>query len=129
VVEEGGFLYDSDSYADDLPYWTVVSGRPHLVIPYTLDVNDMRFVSQAGFSSGTDFHTYLRDGFDLLYEEGANQPKMMTIGLHPRVIGRPSRAAALARFVEYASQQPGVWFARRVDIARHWMATHPFAGL
>jgi putative urate catabolism protein len=126
VVEEGGFLYDSDSYADDLPYWTVVAGTAHLVIPYTLDVNDMRFVSPAGFGSGEDFFSYLRDSFDVLYQEGAEQPKMMSVGLHTRLAGRPGRAAALARFVEYAQGHQDVWFARRIDIARHWHRTHPY---
>jgi putative urate catabolism protein len=126
VVEEGGFLYDSDSYADDLPYWTTVAGAAHLVIPYTLDVNDMRFVSPAGFSSGEDFFSYLRDSFDVLYQEGAEQPKMMSVGLHTRLAGRPGRAAALARFIEYARGHQDVWFARRIDIARHWHQTHPY---
>jgi putative urate catabolism protein len=124
VVEEGGFLYDSDSYADDLPYWTTVADAAHLVIPYTLDVNDMRFVSPAGFGSGEDFFSYLRDSFDVLYQEGAAQPKMMSVGLHTRLAGRPGRAAALARFIEYARSHPDVWFARRIDIARHWHQTH-----
>jgi putative urate catabolism protein len=126
VVEEGGFLYDSDSYADDLPYWAVVAGAAHLVIPYTLDVNDMRFVSPAGFGSGEDFFSYLRDSFDVLYQEGAEQPRMMSVGLHTRLAGRPGRAAALARFIEYAQGHQDVWFARRIDIARHWHQTHPY---
>jgi putative urate catabolism protein len=126
VVEAGGFLYDSDSYADDLPYWTTEAGPPHLVIPYTLDVNDMRFVSPAGFSSGDDFYRYLKDSFDVLYEEGATSPKMMSVGLHTRVAGRPGRSAAVARFLEYARSHDSVWFARRVDIARHWIAKHPY---
>ena len=128
VVEEGGFLYDSDSYADDLPYWTVVQGRPHLVIPYTLDANDMRFVSPAGFGTGEDFFFYLKDSFDVLYAEGASQPKMMSVGLHTRLAGRPGRSAALGLFLEYVSGHEHVWCARRVDIARHWIATHPYAG-
>jgi putative urate catabolism protein len=127
VVEEGGFLYDSDSYADDLPYWAVEGEVPHLVIPYTLDVNDMRFVSPAGFGTGDDFFAYLRDSFDVLYQEGVDQPKMMSVGLHTRLAGRPGRAAGLARFVEYATRHEGVWFARRVDIAHHWRAHHPYA--
>lgn len=125
VVEAGGFLYDSDSYADDLPYWTVEADRPHLIIPYTLDVNDMRFVSPAGFSSGEDFYSYLKDSFDVLYAEGA---KMMSIGLHTRLAGRPGRSAALARFLDYALGHESVWFARRDEIARHWVATHPYQG-
>jgi putative urate catabolism protein len=127
VVEEGGFVYDSDSYGDDLPYWTVVEGTPHLIVPYTLDVNDMRFVSPAGFASGDDFFVYLRDSFDVLYAEGADHPKMMSVGLHTRLAGRPGRAAALGRFLEHAAGHDGVWFARRIDIARHWIRTHPFA--
>jgi putative urate catabolism protein len=125
VVEEGGFVYDSDSYGDDLPYWTVEAGPPHLVIPYTLDVNDMRFVSPAGFGSGDDFFAYLRDSFDVLYAEGAEHPKMMSVGLHTRLAGRPGRTAALARFLDHAAGHPDVWFARRIDIARHWIRTHP----
>ena len=126
VVEAGGFLYDSDSYADDLPYWTTEAGPPHLVIPYTLDVNDMRFASPAGFSSGDDFYRYLKDSFDVLYEEGSRSPKMMSVGLHTRLAGRPGRSAALARFLEYAAGHDSVWFARRADIARHWIANHPY---
>ncbi len=126
VVEAGGFLYDSDSYADDLPYWTTEAGPPHLVVPYTLDVNDMRFVATAGFSSGDDFFAYLKDSFDMLWAEGATYPKMMSVGLHTRLAGRPGRSAALARFFDYASAHQGVWFARRADIARHWIATQPF---
>jgi allantoinase len=128
VVEAGGFLYDSDSYADDLPYWTVEAGRPHLVVPYTLDVNDMRFVSPAGFATGDDFYCYLKDSFDVLYAEGATAPKMMSVGLHTRLAGRPGRSAALARFLDYARLHEGVWFARRDEIARHWVGTHPFEG-
>jgi peptidoglycan/xylan/chitin deacetylase (PgdA/CDA1 family) len=127
VVEEGGFLYDSDSYADDLPYWTTVSGRGHLVIPYTLDVNDMRFVSPAGYSSGEDFFQYLRDSFDVLYAEGETSPKMMSVGLHTRLAGRPARLAGLARFVEYATAHDAVWYPTRVEIARHWAEVHPYS--
>jgi len=129
VVEEGGFLYDSDSYADDLPYWTTETGSPHLVVPYTLDANDMRFVSPANFASGEEFFGYLRDSFDVLYAEGATSPKMMSVGLHTRVVGRPGRFAALARFVEYAQSHEGVWFATRADIARHWVKQHPWPSL
>lgn len=128
VVQAGGFLYDSDSYADDLPYWTVEAGRAHLVIPYTLDVNDMRFASPAGFGSGADFYTYLKDSFDVLWAEGGSAPKMMSVGLHTRLAGRPGRSAALARFLDYAASHEGVWFARRDQIARHWIATHPHEG-
>lgn len=125
VVEEGGFLYDSDSYADDLPYWTYDYGRPHLVIPYTLDNNDMRFATAQGFNSGDQFFAYLRDAFDLLYAEGETAPKMMSIGLHCRLVGRPGRAAALARFLDYVQQHELVWICRRIDIARHWQQQHP----
>ena len=126
VVEEGGFLYDSDSYADDLPYWDVVAGKPHLVIPYTLDANDMKFGTLRGFSTGEDFFLYLRDAFDLLLAEGrAGAPKMMSVGLHCRLVGRPGRAAALARFLDHVRAHDDVWVARRVDIARHWRQVHP----
>ncbi len=129
VVEEGGFLYDSDYYGDDLPFWTAVSGKPHLVIPYTLDNNDMKFCVAPGFTAGDGFFEYLRDAFDVLYAEGERgQPKMMSIGLHCRLVGRPGRFAALCRFLDHAQSRPGVWFARRVDIARHWIATHPYQG-
>ncbi|MCY4153995.1 MAG: allantoinase PuuE, partial [Gammaproteobacteria bacterium] len=124
VVEHGGFLYDADSYADDLPYWEVVNNRAHLVIPYTLDVNDMRFTTNQGFNSGDQFFSYLKDTFDLLYREGETAPKMMSVGLHCRIVGRPGRAAALARFLDYVQQHQGVWICRRVEIARHWYETH-----
>ncbi len=120
VVEEGGFLYDADSYADELPYWNTEYGRPHLVIPYTLDANDMRFATPQGFNSGDQFFTYLRDSFDLLYQEGEAQPKMMSIGLHCRLVGRPGRALALARFLDHVCARDAVWLCRRLDIARHW---------
>ncbi len=129
VMEEGGFLYDSDTYDDDLPYWESnnPTGNAHLVIPYTLDTNDMRFTQVQGFNSGDDFYTYLKDAFDVLYAEGMEgAPKMLSIGLHCRLIGRPARLAALQRFIEYAQGHQQVWFARRVDIARHWQATHPY---
>jgi len=124
VVEEGGFLYDADSYADDLPYWVHDYGKPHLVIPYTLDNNDMRFATAQGFNSGDQFFAYLRDAFDVLYAEGADAPKMMSIGLHCRLVGRPGRAAALARFLDYILQHERVWVCRRIDIARHWYEHH-----
>ena len=124
VVEEGGFLYDADSYADDLPYWDNDCGKPHLVIPYTLDNNDMRFATAQGFNSGDQFFAYLRDAFDVLYEEGARSPKMMSVGLHCRLSGRPGRAAALAKFLDYAQSHDKVWICRRVDIARHWYEHH-----
>ena len=133
VCEHGGFLYDADSYADDLPYWTrVPTARgevTHLVVPYTLDTNDMRFVTPQGFNSGEQFFTYLRDAFDLLYAEGdprgLDAPKMLSVGLHPRIVGRPARMAALARFLDHVAAHADVWIARRVDIARHWHAEHP----
>ncbi|MEB3212300.1 MAG: allantoinase PuuE [Leptolyngbyaceae bacterium] len=124
VVEEGGFLYDADSYADDLPYWNYDYGKPHLVIPYTLDNNDMRFASAQGFNSGEQFFTYLRDAFDTLYAEGAEAPKMMSIGLHCRLVGRPGRAASLARFLDYVQGHEQAWICRRIDIAHHWHTHH-----
>jgi len=125
VVEHGGFLYDADDYSDELPFWEKVGGRPHLVVPYTLDANDMRFASAQGFNSGDQFFTYLKDSFDTLYAEGAGgAPRMMSVGLHCRLVGRPGRFAALKRFVEYARSHDKVWFARRVDIARHWAGNH-----
>jgi putative urate catabolism protein len=125
VVEEGGFLYDSDAYNDDLPYWVQVDGKNHLVIPYTLDANDMKFSVAPGFSSPSGFFEYLRDAFDVLYREGKTQPKMMSVGLHMRLAGRPGRAGALERFLDYVKQFDDVWICRRVDIARHWIAEHP----
>jgi len=132
VVEHGGFLYDADSYADDLPYWTAVDTaggtQQHLVVPYTLDTNDMRFAAAQGFNSGTQFFDYLRDAFDVLYAEGdpagLNAPKMLSVGLHCRLIGRPARLAALARFLDHVAAHEHVWVCRRVDIARHWHAQH-----
>jgi putative urate catabolism protein len=124
VVEEGGFLYDADSYADDLPYWTTEFGKPHLIIPYTLDTNDMRFATYAGFNSGDQFFAYLRDAFDTLYAEGQDAPKMLSIGLHCRLAGRPGRTAALARFLDHVQSHGDVWICRRVDIARHWHEHH-----
>jgi putative urate catabolism protein len=126
VVEEGGFLYDSDSYADDLPYWVEVSGQPHLVIPYTLDNNDMKFAINNGFNHGEEFFQYLRDAFAFLYQEGAARPKMMSVGLHCRLVGRPGRAAALARFLDYARSHERVWITTRAEIARHWRKQHPY---
>lgn len=128
VVEHGGFLYDADSYADDLPYWVQVSGRDHLVVPYTLDCNDMRFATPAGFATGEDFFAHLRDAFDLLYREGERAPKMMSVGLHCRLAGRPARAAALERFLDHVQKHERVWICRRVDIARHWIEHHPARG-
>ena len=124
VVEEGGFLYDSDAYNDDLPYWTEVHGKPHLIIPYSLVNNDGGFGTGA-FGSPDSFEEHLRYTFDQLYKEGATHPKMMNIGLHMRVVGQPARAQALYNFIEYAKSFPGVWFARRIDIANHWIEHHP----
>ncbi len=127
VTEEGGFAYVSDSYADDLPYWHEHAGRHQLVIPYTLDTNDMRFATTQGFNSGDQFFNYLKDTFDVLYAEGvAGAPKMMNIGLHCRLAGRPGRSAALARFIDYVKSHDKVWIARRIDIADHWARAHPF---
>ncbi len=126
AAEEGGFAYVADSYADDLPYWLRFGDRDQLIVPYTLDCNDMRFATPQGFNSGDQFETYLRDTFDALYAEGvAGHPKMMSIGLHCRLAGRPGRVMALKRFLDYAHSKPDVWFARRIDIAEHWTATHP----
>ncbi|MDH3659495.1 MAG: allantoinase PuuE [Alphaproteobacteria bacterium] len=125
VVEEGGFLYDADTYADDLPYWAEVNGKNHLRIPYTLEANDMRFVAAQGFNSGDQYFTYLKDTFDVLYAEGEHTPRMMSAGLHLRIVGRPGRIAALQRFLDYVLQHDKVWICRRVDIARHWIEHHP----
>ena len=125
VVEEGGFLYDADDYNDDLPFWTQVNGKSHLVVPYTLDNNDMRFATPQGFNSGDQFYSYLRDAFDVLYAEGEHTPRMMSVGLHCRLVGRPGRLAALARFIEHTRRFDDVWYGRRIDIARHWRAAHP----
>jgi len=124
VMDEGGFLYDSDSYADDLPYWVTGPRGPHLVIPYTLDANDMRFAVAQGFNSGDQFFAYLRDSFDVLYTEGAEAPKMLSIGLHCRLVGRPGRMAALQRFLHHVLSHDRVWVTRRIDIAHHWHAHH-----
>ena len=125
VVEEGGFLYDSDAYNDDLPYWVRVDSKPHLVIPYTLDANDMKFSVAPGFTAPSGYFEYLKDAFEVLYAEGKTTPKMMSIGLHTRLAGRPGRAAALARFLDHIARREDVWIARRVDIARHWIEHHP----
>jgi putative urate catabolism protein len=126
VAEEGGFLYNADSYADDLPYWDMTTGKPPLIVPYTLDANDMRFATAQGFNSGDQFFAYLKDSFDVLYREGADRPRMMSVGLHCRLTGRPGRTAALERFLDYAAGHERVCITRRIDIARHWIATHPF---
>ncbi len=120
LVEEGGFLYDADDYNDDLPFWTEVDGKQHLVVPYTLDANDMRFATPQGFNSGDQFFAYLRDSFDVLYEESSITPRMMSVGLHCRLAGRPGRIRSLENFINHARAHSGVWFCRRIDIARHW---------
>lgn len=125
LVEEGGFLYDSDAYNDELPYWTMVGARPHLVVPYTMDANDAKFAPPASFATGEDFFIYLKETFDMLYAEGARTPRIMSVGLHPRLSGRPARAHGLARFLDYARSHDQVWFCRRLDIARHWQSEHP----
>jgi allantoinase len=132
VVQHGGFLYDSDNYGDDLPFWSRVDtqdGRvvPHLVVPYTLDANDMRFATPNAFVTADSFFTYLRDAFDVLYAEGAEAPRMMSIGMHCRLLGRPGRFRALQRFLDHVEAHDRVWVTRRIDIARHWIAAHPFA--
>ncbi len=124
--EDGGFAYLADSYADDLPFWHVHQGRPQLMVPYTLDANDMRFAN-GGFTNGEEFFLYLRDSFDCLYREGGEgRPRMLSIGLHNRLAGRPGRAEGLRRFLDHARAHDGVWFATRLDIARHWAGAHPF---
>jgi allantoinase len=133
VVDHGGFDYDSDYYGDDLPFWMKVKKSdgvvvPHLVVPYTLDANDMRFSLPQGFAQAEDFFVYLRDSFDALYAEGASSPKMMSVGMHCRLLGRPGRMVALQRFLDHVQRHDRVWICRRIDIARHWKATHPFEG-
>ena len=127
VVEDGGFEYDADDYSDDLPWYDTRHGKPQLVVPYTLDANDMRFLAVQGFNSGEQFYAYLKDSFDALYAEGRDTPRMMSVGLHCRIAGKPGRIFALERFLRYVSKKPGVWFARRIDIARHWAKRYPAA--
>jgi putative urate catabolism protein len=131
VVEHGGFEYDADYYGDELPFWTEVETRdgrrvPHLVVPYTLDANDMRFATAQGFNTGGHFFEYLRDTFDVLYAEGAERPKLMSVGMHGRLLGRPGRFAGLLRFLDHVARHERVWVCRRIDAARHWKARHPF---
>ncbi|WDZ95608.1 allantoinase PuuE [Herbaspirillum sp. WKF16] len=131
VVEHGGFAYDSDYYGDDLPFWTEVQGgdgasSPHLVVPYTLDTNDMRFATPQGFNTAEHFYQYLKDSFDVLYEEGEESPKMLSIGMHCRLLGRPGRFRALQRFLDYVQSHERVWICRRIDIAEHWKKVHPY---
>jgi len=129
ILEEGDFLYDSDSYCDDLPYWDLSSKKPHLIIPYTLDNNDMKFGGYQGFNCGDQFFTYLKDAFDVLYAEGAETPKLMNVGLHCRLSGKPGRAAAVERFLDYVQRHDSVWICRRVDIAHHWYEHHYPGGM
>ncbi|SAK73841.1 polysaccharide deacetylase [Caballeronia temeraria] len=124
LAEEGGFLYDSDYYGDELPFWKVVENRPHLVIPYSLTTNDGQYAGSVG--TGSQWFEFMRDTFDMLYREGARQPKMMSVGLHMRLIGHPARAAGLERFLDHVMKHEDVWITRRLDIARHWIAEHPF---
>ncbi len=126
VVEEGGFLYDSDYYGDELPFWKTVQGRPHLVVPYSLTNNDGKYMGSVGTSD--EWFAFIRDAFDVLYAEGATRPKMMSVGLHMRLIGHPARSAGLARFLDHVMKHEDVWITRRVDIARHWIKTHPYQG-
>ena len=128
VAAHGGFLYDADDYSDDLPFWSKQVKTPHLIVPYTLDTNDMRFATPQGFNSGDQFLAYLKDAFDTLYEEGEQAPKMLSIGLHCRLIGRPARFRALRKFLDYVLSHDQVWLCRRADIARHWREKHPFEG-
>lgn len=125
VAQEGGFVYNADTYADELPYWDYQFETPQLMVPYTLDANDMRFATPQGFNTGAQFFDYLKDTFDSLYEEGAVAPRMMSVGLHCRLAGRPGRAAALARFLDYVAHHNDVWVCRRRDIAHHWRTHHP----
>ena len=127
VADEGGFIYDADDYSDDLPFWSKQVVTPHLVVPYTLDTNDMRFATAQGFHTGDQFASYLIDAFDTLYAEGATSPKMMSVGLHCRLIGRPARFAGLVKFIDHVQKHENVWMARRLDIAKHWIKTHPYS--
>ena len=127
VAADGGFLYDSDDYSDDLPYWTTVGGNPYLIVPYALDTNDFKFLINNGFTDAEQFFRYLTASFDQLRDEGQRAPKMMSVGLHCRIVGRPGRARALARFLDYVRGFDDVWVCRRADIARHWRTHHPFA--
>ena len=124
VMEDGGFLYDSDSYSDDLPYWETRGKKKQLIIPYTLDNNDMRFATNQGFNTGDHFFTYLKDSFDALYEEGKTNPKMMSIGLHCRIIGKPGRIQSLKKFLDYVLKHEDVWLCKRIDLAKHWIKNY-----
>ena len=124
VFEDGGFLYDSDSYSDDLPYWEYRNKKKQLIIPYTLDNNDMRFATNQGFNTGDHFYNYLKDSFDALYEEGKSNPKMMSVGLHCRLIGRPGRIQSLKKFLDYVLKFEDIWICKRIDIAKHWIKNY-----
>ena len=124
VMEDGGFLYDSDSYSDDLPYWENRNKKKQLIIPYTLDNNDMRFATNQGFNTGDHFYSYLKDSFDVLYEEGRTNPKMMSVGLHCRLIGKPGRIQSLKKFLDYIQKHEDIWVCKRVDIAKHWIKNY-----
>jgi allantoinase len=124
VMEDGGFLYDSDSYSDDLPYWETRNKKKQLIIPYTLDNNDMRFATNQGFNTGDHFFSYLKDSFDTLYEEGKTNPKMMSVGLHSRLIGKPGRIQSLKKFLDYILKNEDVWICKRIDIAKHWIKNY-----
>jgi len=124
VMEDGGFLYDSDSYSDDLPYWEIRNKKKQLIIPYTLDNNDMRFATNQGFNTGDHFFSYLKDSFDVLYEEGKTNPKMMSVGLHSRLIGKPGRIQSLKKFLDYIIKHEDVWICKRIDIAKHWIKNY-----
>jgi len=124
VMDEGGFLYDSDSYSDDLPYWETRGKKKQLIVPYTLDNNDMRFATNQGFNSGEQFYNYLKDSFDVLYKEGEKEPKMMSVGLHCRLVGKPGRLKSLERFLDYVLKHNDVWICKRIDIAKHWIKNY-----
>jgi len=126
MIEEGGFEYSADAYNDELPYWTARNGKEQLIVPYTLDCNDMRFATPQGFNSGDQFYTYLKDSFDFLYREGESRPKMLSIGLHCRLVARPGRARALEKFLDHISGYDDIWVCRRIDIARHWRERFPY---
>jgi peptidoglycan/xylan/chitin deacetylase (PgdA/CDA1 family) len=123
-MNDGGFLYDSDSYSDDLPYFEKRNNKKQLIVPYTLDNNDMRFATNQGFNSGDQFYNYLKDSFDVLYKEGETNPKMMSVGLHCRIVGKPGRLKSLERFLDYVLEHKDVWICKRIDIAKHWIRNY-----
>jgi peptidoglycan/xylan/chitin deacetylase (PgdA/CDA1 family) len=123
-MNEGGFVYDSDSYSDDLPYFEKRNNKKQLIVPYTLDNNDMRFATNQGFNSGYQFYNYLKDSFDVLYKEGETNPKMMSVGLHCRIVGKPGRLKSLERFLDYVLQHKDIWICKRIDIAKHWIKNY-----